>query len=68
MNKLLSIFTKPSARVLAQRELEDAQRELEDAQRELLSAQSTCEYSRRIAEYNTDRVKRLTAFLKKEGV
>lgn len=61
MNKLLSIFTKPSARALAQRELEDAQREL-------LSAQSACEYSRRIAEYNTDRIRRLTAFLKGEGV
>lgn len=60
MNKLLSIFTKPSARVLAQRELEDAQREL-------LSAQSACEYSRRIAEYHTDRIRRLTAFLKGEG-
>ncbi len=57
MRKLFSIFTKPSARVLAQRELEEAQRQL-------LQAQSGADYARRIAEYNQDRIRRLQAFLK----
>ena len=57
----LNPFRKPSPKELAQRELEEAQRQL-------LAAQSSADYARRIAEYNGDRIKRLTAFLKKEGV
>ena len=56
----LNPFRKPSPKELAQRELEEAQRQL-------LAAQSSADYARRIAEYNGDRIKRLTAFLKKEG-
>lgn len=59
--KFLNPFRKPSPKELAQRELEEAQRQL-------LVAQSSADYARRIAEYNGDRIKRLTAFLKKEGV
>lgn len=59
MFKNLNPFRKPAPRDLAQRELEDAQREL-------LAAQSSAEYARRVAEYHTDRIKRLTAFLKSE--
>ncbi len=59
--KFLNPFRKPSPKELAQRELEDAQRQL-------LNAQSAADYACRIAEYNADRIKRLTAFLKKEGV
>ena len=56
--KFLNPFRKPSPKELAQRELEEAQRQL-------LAAQSSADYARRIAEYNGDRIKRLTAFLKK---
>ena len=49
-------FRKPSPKELAQRELEEAQRQL-------LVAQSSADYARRIAEYNADRIRRLTAFL-----
>ncbi len=54
--KFLNPFRKPSPKELAQRELEEAQREL-------LVAQSAADYARRIAEYNADRIRRLTAFL-----
>lgn len=57
--ELIEMFRKPSVIVAAQRELEDAQRGL-------LEAQSAAEYSRRIAEYQTDRVKRLRAYLQVE--
>ena len=49
----------PSAKELAAKELEQAQRKLLDA----LSAQ---EYARRMADYHSDRIKRLTAYLKEE--
>jgi hypothetical protein len=54
---LLNIFRKPSALILAQRELEQAQRDL-------LDAQTGYEYAKRIADYNCDRIKRLTAYLR----
>ena len=57
----LNPFRKPSPKELAQRELEEAQRQL-------LQAQTNADYSRRMVEYHADRIKRLTAFLKKEGV
>lgn len=50
-------FRKPSPILIATEELEEAQRQL-------LRAQSAAEYARRMTEYHTDRVKRLTAFLK----
>ena len=57
MNWLLRLFRKPSALVIAQRELEDAQRAL-------LDAQTGYEYARRIADYNADRIKRLTTYIR----
>lgn len=54
---LIETFRKPSAKMLAQRELEDAQREL-------LSAQTATEYASRLAQYHADRIKRLSAYLK----
>lgn len=54
-------FRKPSAKELAQIELEEAQRQL-------LTAQTSADYARRITEYNQDRIRRLQAFLKQEGV
>jgi hypothetical protein len=50
----------PSAKELAAKELEQAQRKLLDA----LSAQ---EYAKRMADYHSDRIKRLTAYLKEEA-
>jgi hypothetical protein len=44
-----------------------AERELAEAQRQLLSAQSGAEYARRMVEYHQDRIKRLTAFVRKEA-
>tara|TARA_R110000868_G_scaffold46604_1_gene153748 strand:+ start:7 stop:255 length:249 start_codon:yes stop_codon:yes gene_type:complete len=53
-------FRLPSAKELAAKELETAQRKLLDA----LSAQ---EYAKRMADYHSDRIKRLTAYLKEEA-
>lgn len=61
MKTLLELFRKPSARVIAQRELEDAQREY-------LVAQSTTEYAKQLAQYHLERIKRLTAYVQKEGI
>jgi hypothetical protein len=55
-DKLIEIFRAPSAKVLALRELEQAERSL-------LEAQTSQEYSKRMAEYHNDRIKRLTAYL-----
>ena len=55
--KFSNPFRKPSAKELAQIELEEAQRQL-------LAAQTSAEYARRIAEYNQDRIRRLQAFVK----
>jgi hypothetical protein len=59
IDKIKDYFRLPSARELAAKELETAQRKLLDA----LSAQ---EYARRMADYHSDRIKRLTAYLKEE--
>lgn len=50
-------FRKPSPLTLANAELEDARRSL-------LASQSATEYAKRMSEYHTDRIKRLTVFLK----
>ena len=56
MKFLVSLFKMPTVR-------EQAERELQEAQRELLAAESACEYARRIAEYQKDRIRRLTNFI-----
>jgi hypothetical protein len=43
-----------------------AAKELEMAQRKLLEALSAQEYAKRMADYHSDRIKRLTAYLKDE--
>ena len=53
-------FRLPSAKEIAAKELESAQRKLLDA----LSAQ---EYAKRMADYHSDRIKRLTTYLKEES-
>lgn len=57
MISLRNLFRRPSALVLAQRELEQAQRDL-------LDAQSGQEYAKRMSDYHADRIKRLTAYLR----
>ena len=59
INLLKDYFRLPLAKELAAKELDSAQRRLLDA----LSAQ---EYARRMADYHSDRIKRLTAYLKEE--
>ena len=54
---LLETFRKPSAKELAQRELEDAQRAL-------LLAHSAAEYAASMAKYHTERIQRLSAYVK----
>jgi hypothetical protein len=56
---LKDYFRLPSAKELAAKELEMAQRKLLEA----LSAQ---EYAKRMGDYHSDRIKRLTAYLKDE--
>lgn len=56
MNYLTNLFKTPTATQVATSELAQAQREL-------LVAQSGYEYAKRIAEFNIDRVRRLTAYL-----
>lgn len=51
-----SLFTAPSAEVLALRELEDAKRRL-------LEAQTAREYAESMCKYHEARIKRLTAYL-----
>lgn len=58
IKELVESFRKPSAETLAQRELEEAKRSL-------LNAQSHQEYYKRLADYNEDRVRRLTGYLKR---
>lgn len=55
--QFLETFRKPSAALLARRELEEAQRQL-------LQAQSSAEYATRLSAYHLDRIKRLTSYLK----
>ena len=57
---LKDYFRLPSAKEMAAKELEMAQRKLLEA----LSAQ---EYAKRMADYHSDRIKRLTAYLKEEA-
>lgn len=51
-----SLFTAPSAEVLALRELEDAKRRL-------LEAQTAREYAESMCKYHEARIKRLTTYL-----
>jgi hypothetical protein len=47
--------------------LELASRELDEAKRELLEAQTGQDYAKRMVEYHSDRVKRLTAYVANES-
>jgi len=60
IDQLKNYWRLPSAKEMAAKELESAQRKLLEA----LSAQ---EYARRMADYHSDRIKRLTAYLKDEA-
>lgn len=55
---LHGMFRVPSADELAVGELEEAKREL-------LRMQTAQDYSKRMCEYNADRIKRLTAYISK---
>ena len=59
INHIKEYMRLPSAKELAAKELESAQRKLLEA----LSAQ---EYAKRMCDYHSDRIKRLTAYLKDE--
>ena len=60
INQIKEYLRMPSAKELAAKELAEAHRKLLDA----LSAQ---EYAKRMADYHSDRIKRLTAYLKEEA-
>jgi mono/diheme cytochrome c family protein len=60
IDKIKDYWRLPSAKEMAAKELNEAQRKLLDA----LSAQ---EYAKRMADYHSDRIKRLTAYLKDES-
>lgn len=53
---ILNTMRKPSARVIAQRELEDAEREL-------LATQTAAEYAKNLVQYHQQRIARLKAYL-----
>jgi adenine-specific DNA methylase len=53
---ILEHFKRPSAELLAKRELEEARREL-------LAAESAAEYAQKMAAYHSARITRLTAFI-----
>ena len=55
---LHSLFRVPSADELAVKELDEAKREL-------LRMQTAQDYSKRMCEYNADRIKRLSAYISK---
>lgn len=57
--KFFEPFKRPSAEILARRELEEARREL-------LAAQSAAEYAQQMATYHEARIARLTAFLARQ--
>jgi hypothetical protein len=59
INQIKDYFRLPSAKELAAKELAEAQRKLLDA----LTSQ---EYAKRMADYHSDRIKRLTTYLKDE--
>jgi hypothetical protein len=54
---LMNVCKKPSVVMLATKELEEAQKQL-------LQAQSSYEYAKRMADYHSDRIARLSAFLR----
>lgn len=58
INAMQSIFRTPSADELAVVELEEAKRQL-------LQAQTALDYSKRMVDYHSDRIKRLTAYVAK---
>ena len=60
LEQIKEYWRLPSAKEMAAKELAEAQRKLLDA----LSAQ---EYAKRMADYHSDRIKRLTAYLKEEA-
>ena len=60
IDQIKDYWRLPSAKELAAKELEMAQRKLLEA----LSAQ---EYAKRMGDYHSDRIKRLTAYLKEEA-
>jgi len=60
INLLKEYFRLPSAK-------EMAAKELGEAQRKLLDARSAQEYASRMADYHSDRIKRLTVYLKEEA-
>jgi len=60
INQIKDYFRVPSPKELAAKELENAQRKL-------LEAYSAQEYAKRMADYHSDRIKRLTAYLKEES-
>lgn len=56
IQSLIEVFRKPSAEVLAQRELEEAQRQL-------LTAEASAEYSKQMVAYHLSRIRRLSEML-----
>jgi hypothetical protein len=60
IDKIKEYMRLPSAK-------EMAAKELSEAQRKLLDALSGMEYAKRMADYHSDRIKRLTAYLKDES-
>ena len=60
IDQLKDYFRLPSAKELAVKELEMAHRKL-------LVALSAQEYAKRMCDYHSDRIKRLTAYLKEEA-
>jgi hypothetical protein len=60
LDHIKNYFRLPSPKELAAKELEMAQRKLLEA----LSAQ---EYAKRMGDYHSDRIKRLTTYLKEES-
>lgn len=58
VNFMQSIFRTPSADELAIVELEEAKRQL-------LQMQTALDYSKRMVDYHSDRIKRLTAYVAK---
>jgi hypothetical protein len=59
LDQIKEYMRLPSAKELAAKELEMAQRKL-------LEAHSAQEYAKRMGDYHSDRIKRLTAYLKEE--
>lgn len=59
-SKARSVFDLPTAELLANVELAEAKRSL-------LAAQSAQDYAKRMVDYHSDRIKRLTAYLANTG-